>query len=83
MTNSVTYKRSLYIPNNSLESKTPVLLSKQGFGIIGMGSYFGRGLTLDQPNDRVLYTLRKKILSWNVYMLIGLQSSPELHILTL
>ena len=41
----------------NLESKTPVLLSKQGFG---MGSYFQRGLTLEQPNDRVLHTLRKK-----------------------
>ncbi len=40
-----------------LESKTPVLLSKQGFGI---GSYFRRGLTFEQPNDRVLQTLRKK-----------------------
>ncbi len=40
----------------NLESKTPVLLSKQGFG---MGSYFRRGLTLEQPNDKVLHTLRK------------------------
>ncbi len=59
----------------NLESKTPVLLSKQGFC---MGSYFQRGLTLEQPNDRVLQTLRKKIMSWNIYMLIRLQSSPEL-----
>ncbi len=34
----------------NLESKTPVLLSKQGFG---MGSYIRRGLTLEQPNDKV------------------------------
>ena len=35
------------------------------------------GLTLEQPNDRVLQTLWKKIMSWNIYMLIRLQSSPE------
>ncbi len=35
----------------NLESKTPVLLSKQEFG---MGSYFRRGLTIEQPNHRVL-----------------------------
>ena len=47
----------------NLESKTPVLLSKHGFGL---GSYFRRGLTLEHPNDTVLGS-EKKIVSWNIY----------------
>ena len=35
----------------------PGLTLKQG---LGMGSYFRRGLTLEQPNDTVSYILRKK-----------------------
>ncbi len=42
----------------------PVLLSKQGFG---MGSYFRRGLALEQPNDMILYTLRKNSVLEYIY----------------
>ena len=52
-----------FIKSQTLTGQTPVLLSKQG---LCMGSYFRRGLTLEQPNDRDLHTPRKK-LSLGIY----------------
>ena len=66
-------KESQTIIMDSLEYKTPVLLSKQGFG---MRSYFRRGLTLEQPNDRVLHSLRKKFCLKIYIHAHWLQSGP-------